>query len=326
MNDRRVGRVVEGRRAWWIVGLAAFLLLDAALIWWAVSAGRGAEVDAEPLPLSAFAPAPTPRPATAAARPTPTPTPTPTLEPIVLEPFARRIVPLDAAQAWRVAGMGCGGPTAIEWSEDGGASWTAWSTGEDVWGIREIVGFNGDPSTVGIIASLAGDCRPEYRISFTGGEFWASYPDEQPDTIVIDPADPSVLLAAGAGVGSPCGAVSEFAVSATGVGVLCTSTELRIAPADLSAWVPVSVVGSAVAITNAGDGYLAAARRDPACSGVRLSLVGADASVAAGACLPGEVDAAQPVALATAVDGAIWLWVGERVGVSNDGGTTWTGI
>lgn len=314
-------------RRWWIAGLVAFVVVDIALIWSALDAvGHGRGSASEPIPISSFAPAPSSSPASRA--PGATPTPTPTQAPIVLETMARRLVPIDADGAWRVATVACGGPVSIESTGDGGASWTAWPTGDDVAGVRDIVGYTGDSSMVGIIASLAGDCRAEYRISFTGGEFWGSYPDEQPtESVVIDPGLPGVLIGPAGGVASPCGEVSEFAVSASGAAVLCVTTDVLMGPMDLSAWTPVAVRGAVVAITNAGDGYVIAARRDSECvDGLRLSVLGADGSVTPGICMLGYNDEAVPVTLASAPDGALWIWVGDRVGVSSDGGASWAGL
>ncbi|MBO9578331.1 MAG: hypothetical protein J7480_06125 [Microbacteriaceae bacterium] len=316
----------QRRTKWWLIGLAAFLVLDAALVWWAVS-GRDGGVDRsqEALPLSAFGPAPTAAPATSAPRPATTSTPT--QPPIGLEAHARRIVPVDSSIAWRVGTVACGGPVAIEETSDGGASWVAAPTGDDVAGVRDITVYTGDTSMVGILASLAGDCRPEYRLSYTAGEFWTAAPEETPSVTTVDPVGAATLSGPGGSVASPCGDVSEFAEDAGGIAILCTSTELRVGPADLSTWTPVALPGAAVAVTAAGDGFLAAARRDPDCvGGLRLSAFIPDGTVQPGHCLAGYADESVPVTLATAPDGALWLWAGDRVGVSVDGGASWTGL
>ncbi|OJX65186.1 MAG: hypothetical protein BGO95_06990 [Micrococcales bacterium 73-13] len=312
----------DGRRTWWIVGITAFVLVDIGLVWWAVGGvGRGVDTSAEALPLSSFAPAPTPRPASARATPTPTPTP----DPIVLAAMARRIVPIDATRAWRTASVGCPGGASIEWSEDAGASWTAWSAGDDVAGVGDIVAF-GDGNTVGIIAALAGDCRQEYRMSFTGGEFWAAYPGEQPDTPIIEPTAGTALVVAAGAVASPCGPISEYAVG-SGVAVLCTSTALAIAAADLSGWTTARPDGAAVAVTNLGDGYLVASRRAAGCvDGLRFATVDAAGAVSEGPCLAAAGDEATSVELGTAPDGSVWMWLGDRVAVSGDGGASWAGL
>ncbi|HWL01452.1 MAG TPA: hypothetical protein VNQ52_03660 [Microbacteriaceae bacterium] len=313
------------RWRWWAIGIAAFLAVDVALVWWALAVtSRSAAETAEPLPLSAFAPAPTPKPATARAVSTPTPTPTP--EPLVLESMARQLQPIDGARAWRTASTACAGPSTIEWTEDGGASWTAWSAGDDVAGILGIVSYD-DASVVGIVAMLGGDCRAEYRMSYTAGEFWGAYPDEQPQFALIDPASRAAVLTAAGPVASPCGEISELAEGAGGIAVLCTTTELVVGPEELSSAAPVSLAGQAVAVTQTGDGYLVAARRDPGCAdGLQLSRVGADAAVAPVVCLSGHTDETAPVTLAAATDGTLWLWAGDRVGVSGDGGASWTGL
>ncbi|HWK21372.1 MAG TPA: hypothetical protein VNR37_11505 [Microbacteriaceae bacterium] len=320
-SDREAG---GGRWRWWALGITAFLVVDIALVWWALDAtGRSTADAAEPLPLSAFAPAPTPKPATARPVSTPTPEPEP---PLVLEAVARQLQPLDGTRAWRTSSTACAGPSTIEWTEDGGATWSPRSAGDDVAGILGIVSYD-DASVVGIVAMLGGDCRGEYRMSYTAGEFWGAYPQEQPQFALIDPASRAAVLTAGGPVASPCGEISELAESAGGIAVLCTTTELVVGPADLSSAAPVSLAGQAVAITQTGDGYLAAARRDPGCAdGLQLSRVGGDAAVAPVVCLSGHTDEAAPVTLAAATDGTLWLWAGDRVGVSGDGGASWTGL
>jgi len=313
------------RWRWLVIGIAVFLALDVALVWWALAAtSRSAAQTAEPLPLSAFAPAPTPKPAT--ARPAATPTPTPTLAPLVLEPMARQLQPIDASRAWRTSTTTCAGPAVIEWTEDGGASWTAWPAGDDLAGILGIVSYD-DASVVGIVAMLASGCGAEYRMSYTAGEFWGAYPDEQPPFALVDPSSRSAVLTAAGPVASPCGEISELAETPGGLAVLCTSTEVVVGAADLSASTPVALAGQAVAIAPAGDGYVVAARRDPGCvAGLELSRIGADGSVAPSVCLGGFADESAAVTLATAAGGALWLWAGERVGVSGDGGTSWAGL
>jgi len=316
----------SGRRwRWWAIGIVAFLAVDVALVWWALAAtSRSAAETAEPLPLSAFAPAPTPKPATARAVSTPTPTPTP--EPLVLESMARQLQPIDGSRAWRSASTACAGPSTIEWTEDGGASWTAWSAGDDVAGILGIVSYD-DASVVGIVAMLGGDCRAEYRMSYTAGEFWGAYPDEQPEFALVDPASRAAVLTSAGPITSPCGEISELAETPAGLAVLCTSTALTVTSPDLASSMPVALEGQAVAVTQAGDGYLVAARRDPGCAGgLELSRVGVDGSVAPAVCLPGFADETAPVTLAAAADGTLWLWAGDRVGVSGDGGASWAGL
>lgn len=315
-----------GRWRWWAVGIAAFLVIDALLVWWALDAtGRSSADAAEPLPLSAFAPAPTPKPAT--ARPASTPTPTPAPEPpLALEAMARQLQPLDGSRAWRTASTGCAGPATIDWTEDGGATWEAWSAGEDVAGILGIVSYD-DANVVGIVATVAGDCRVEYRMSYTAGEFWGAYPDEQPQFALVDPASRAAVLTASGPAPSPCGEISELAEISGGLAVLCTTTQVVIGPADLSSSSPVPIEGQAVAITQAGEGYLVASRRDPGCvGGLKLSRIAAEGSVTAGVCLGGFADEAVPVTLAAATDGTLWLWAGDRVGISSDGGASWTGL
>jgi hypothetical protein len=323
--SRRRSRDGVSRRTWWIVGVAAFIAIDIVLIGWALGAGqRPASSSAAALPMASFAPAPTARPASAS--PSVTPTPTPTLDPVVLEPMARRIVPIDASRAWRTSTVGCVGGASIDWTEDGGATWTNWPVGDDVAGVGDIVAFD-DASMVGVIASLAGDCRTEYRLSFTGGEFWAAYPGEQPDAPTIDALSGAAIVTSSGASASPCGPISEFAGAGGGAAVLCTSTAVAIAPAGLGSWTPIDTGAAAVAITNQGDGYLVASVRDPACvDGLQFSSIGQDGAMTRGACLAGVGDPTTPVTLGTALNDEIWLWLGDRVGVSTDGGTSWAGL
>jgi len=325
MRAREPRPAAPGRRRWWLVGLGAFLVLDVLLVWLAVdAAGRTSDSERTALPITAFAPPPPAAPASPPAGATPTPTPTPG-PPLVLEPTARQLQPLDAERAWRTSMTACGSGGVIEWTEDAGASWVPWSAGGDVVGILGLVSYAG-ADIVGVVAMVGGACETEYRMSYTAGEFWGAFPDQEPAFALVDPSGTAVRTTSGT-VPSPCGTVSEIAEVPGGLGVLCTSADLVVGDPGLGAVAPVALAGRAVAIAPSGDALLAASRRDPGCAdGIQLQRVGLDGAVAPGVCLPGHPDEAQPVTLGVAPDGAVWLWAGDRVGVSADGGASWRGL
>lgn len=316
----------ERRPLWIAVGLAAFLLVDVVLIVWAIQATRTHAVLDEPLPMQSFAPAPTAAPPSRpAVTETPTPTPTPEPPPLVLAALPRLIEPVDATSAWRTSTTSCaGGQAVIEHTDDGGATWVAFGLAPDVAGLVAIEAY-AEAATVGATAALVGDCRAEYRMSFTSGEFWASYPDEQPDVPIVDPVDRGDLITPGERIDTPCAEIAHAAPLAEGVAVVCTDAGLRVSP-DRVAWQDVTMTGAAVAVTDADGSYIAALRRVPECAdGIAIVRVGTDATTAPLACLPAAPPETDPVAIGSALDGALWLWAGERVAVSTDGGVTWSG-
>jgi len=320
---RPVRERLSKRARWLLIGFAAFVAMDIALVWWAFGAGSRSSAEAgEPLPLSAFAPPPTYTPPPAAAEPDPEPA----RAPLSLEPPTRIIVPVDESAAWRSPTPACMGAFAtIEHSVDAGATWDA-STLDGVGGILAIDPYE-DPSMVGIVAAVAGSCATEYRRSFTGGEFWAPAPDEAPAIPLLDQADRAVVhWPDGAGPG-PCAAVGLASAEDGGAAVLCPDAGLWLAPAaDRGAWAPAGLPGAAVAVAAQGDDYLVALRRNPACDpGLSLVILVEDGVVAPLACLTALPDESAPIALGTSEDAA-WLWVGDATLVSSDGGSSWTGV
>ncbi len=109
--------------------------------------------------------------------------------------------------------------------------------------------------------------------------------------------------------------------------IVCTDAVLYTSPADhLAAWVAPVLPGAAVGAVPSGDGYLVALRRDADCPGLALVSLPASGDVQPIACLGSLTDETQPVALGTSLDGTLWLWVGDAIGSSTDGGTTWNGL
>lgn len=120
----------------------------------------------------------------------------------------------------------------------------------------------------------------------------------------------------------PCGAdvVDLAPVSSTGAGLLCPDGRVLTTDDVAVSWDELAAVPGAVAVTDSGQGYLAAALGTQGCDGVQVVRAGPEAPEPLG-CAPPPDEPGQ-VAISSAGD-SVWVWAGDEVLVSGDGGRTW---
>jgi hypothetical protein len=308
MARRRTPRPVGHGRTLGFAALGVLAVATIALVW--AASGRQAAVsgDVTAIPIPEFTP-------------TGTATPAP---PLVLAPRARLIVPVDADTAWRTSTLACvsGGEAAIELSIDRGATWTAHPLREvDAAAILAIDPIDSDV-TVGVVSQSSDDCTVGYDISFTGGEFWRNEPDEVFDLPYAVPGE-SQVVAGTARYPVGCATPSDFAVrTGSEAAVLCDDAVLRLTADGAVTWQHPETEASVLAVTTIDRGYLIAQARHQDCTGIRLLVVrSSDGGQEPLACLA-AFDETTPIALAVLGDD-VWAWIGDQVGVSDDGGITW---
>ncbi|WP_157432296.1 hypothetical protein [Agromyces italicus] len=307
----------SGRRVWSVVGLVALGVVVFALVLFALGENRGVENAGS-----------TPGASTSATAPSTPPVETPAFEPAEAAPKvavpARVLGALDGALAVRAASTTCPDPTTIEVTEDGGANWEAFEA-PGVSAVQRIV--PGGDAFIGLIGLAAEGCAPQYERTFTGGEAWEPAPDELVASWYVDPADRAVVHSPAGDVAAPCGVVVQLAaIDETSAAVLCDDATVH-ATADAGAsWGAAVPVSGAVAITAGGAGYRVAVANVDGCAGAQLVELAADggslAAGAGGACLESSVSAGG-VAVASGDDGSVWMWVGDVLARSDDGGGSW---
>lgn len=166
---------------------------------------------------------------------------------------------------------------------------------------------------------LDDECTPRAANSFSDGAEWA--PSEEPPSTwnLVSPGEPAAITPSGE-VELPCPAVALSSAGERGVALCADATVTSSTDAGASWSAPVEVAG-AVAVGVADDVFLAVSANEPGCAGVVVSPVDDAGTGDPGQCL--EVDV-EPGAVAVAGAAGTWyVWAGESLLRSSDGGATW---
>jgi len=244
--------------------------------------------------------------------------------PVTVPVPTRVLAALDEASAVRAVSTACPAPSTIEVTSDSGASWEAAEAGA-VAAVQRVV-VDADAFVVLIGLGVEG-CAPAYERSFTGGTAWESAPDELGASWFIDPANRTGIHTPAGDVAIPCSVAVQVAVTdEASAGLLCDDGSVHATFDSGTSWVSSTPVAGAAAIGFGGDGYRVAVVNQNGCVGaqvVSVTVVDGAAQVGSpGACLEVNVPAGE-VAVDSGGDGSIWVWAGDRIGRSADGGISW---
>ncbi len=251
------------------------------------------------------------------------PVPAPTPEPVAVP--NRVIAAIDADSAVRAASIECPAPSTIEVTDDAGASWEPF----DAAGIATVQRITAESDTfIALVGLDVEECAPAYARSFTGGVAWEAAPDELSAAWFVDPADRAGLHAPGGPRAAPCGAIVQLAaVDEVSAAVLCADSSIHLTVDGGASWLPAASVPGASAIGAGVSGYQVAVVNRNGCVGAQLvALVRAESGPtlgAAGACLEATVGVGD-AAVAVSEDATTWLWAGDRLARTEDGGGTWS--
>lgn len=301
---------MSGQRAggWVIAGVVAFVVVDIVLVWFAISSTRSAAADqdaaSEVLPTLAT-------PVTAA--------PTPAREPdVAVEPLTAVLAAADASVAYRAVTGPCPAtPAALEVTGDSGVTWTPAAPAEAA-SIREA--FTDGTEVVSIVASQTDGCAPELLRSFARGAEW-QVTEELATRWHL--ADGQVVAPSGAS-SVPCAAPVQLAQrDPSAAAVLCDDATVAATTDGGTTWTSSGQIDGAASVAPSADGYRVAVTRRDDCAGAQVVPISPALEVGApGGCLPSDAADGATV-LATAGDGTVWIWSGDVVARSSDGGTTW---
>lgn len=307
-----------GTRWWVIAGLVALLVVDAALVWVALSSTRS--------PASAAAAPSTVEltPATPVAGETPEPEPTETTPPAPAGASRVNVVlaAFDAQVAYRAATGAC--PTAqavVEVTTDGGATWSPAAL-EGASAPTAIAATSLDEASV--LAATADGCEAVAYRTFVRGADWA----QGESFAVAWRLEGGEVVAPGGARSTPCAEPAQVAAAdASAAIVLCGDASFARTIDGGAAWASTDPIAGATAVAMqpgaAGSGARVLLAGVDGCAGVQVASFTAEGTLAApGACL--TTDAA-PGASTLAVDtaGGVWVWSGTTVARSADGGSTW---
>jgi hypothetical protein len=303
-----------------IVGLAVFVLIDIGLVAFALTAtepsAKAGTVASAPTatpsssePVEGSTPAEgAPREATASVVPT------------------RILAALDGSTAWRATTGGCPATSANpELTTDSGFTWESFNASAET-GASSILAINvTDTDTTSLVTLDDTNCAPQLVTTFVAGDAWKAYPARVASEWYVNPATPSTVHTPGGDVAAPCAAVSALAAKGAAAAVLCLDASV-ITTLDAGAtWSVPAVVPGAAALAATTEGYAVAVVNSSGCVGASLLSVSAEGGLGAGtdaACLPATVNAGE-AAISVAPDGTVWLWAGDALVRSADGGLSW---
>lgn len=308
-------------RKWSLAAVAGLVVLNVVLIALLVLRPGPDVSDVPPAPASTPAATSTEE---AAPEPTESPDEQPTgeateaasEEATAAGPARRLLASIDASIAWRGTTGTCDEPGSLERTTDGGASWE-----ELPMNLAPVVRVRvlGE-QTLFAIGGGAG-CEPTYLSSSTSGTSWLVNDEYLEGSWYLDPADRDVV-ATPAGVGEvPCEPVDLAGLNTSNGAILCTDGLVMRTEDGGASWQETSPPGSPRAIGVFDGGYLLAGEGE-GCEGVAVAALSTDGGADEPMCVDVAADATADLAVA-GWDGAIWLWAGDEVLVSADGGQNW---
>ena len=307
------------------IAVSLFVLVDVALIGWALNSTRGAPTAPQAVEISA---ATTPQ-----AEPTQSSTPEPTAAAPTFT-LAEAVTPtriitaLNATTAWRAQTGPCPATAAEpEYTLDGGVTWTTTDASgpTDVTAIQSItVEADGIASMV----ALAGtDCAPEFVKTFVAGDNYRAYDDQLENNWYVDPDEPMTVVSPSGSVDSPCGQVVALApTSQNTAAVLCSDQTVFMTDSGGVDWIGPVSAPSTVGISASVAGYRLASVGNADCAGIQLGmLLPGQSAVDVTGCLLSETitaESAGDIAVSEA-EGSVWVWAQDQVSRTADGGATW---
>jgi len=223
---------------------------------------------------------------------------------------------VDDLEAWRASSTTCAvSKVVLERTTDGGLEWQAVALGDDV---RTVSALRATADGVSVLVGIGNECTPEVRTSTDDGATWT----------------PGEAGAAGAGiteqglvlgeavVESPCeDPLDAFRGDSTSLVACDAQLDWRSGAGD---WVDVPIDGVRAIAVDAGE-YTLARAGTPSCDGVQIETMPAAGVTAATKTTPigcNDVPTDVPIALDRSGDD-VWMWAGDDVAVSGDGGATW---
>lgn len=296
-----------------LVGLALFLIVDVILVGLALTANRAPTADRTPRPLVTFN-------STPQAAPESTASPAPSDD--AAAGGKRFITTIDGQTLWRATAGACTStPAVVERSLDGGVTWASLPT--NAFDLRQVLALTtGEEGEIEIVGATGDACAVGGFSSSDAGDSWASEPALPGEVGYLTPDDAAVVVS-GQGAGLPCPAVEALSATSDRTVAACTAVLAEWNPAT-GAWGATPYAG-VHGLATEGDRLMFVARGVPGCNGLGALVTTGIPAPFENASLVGcaeSADVSAPAALAIAGTGA-WLWVGDDVLRSGDGGATW---
>jgi hypothetical protein len=214
-------------------------------------------------------------------------------------------------------------------TEDQGLNWAPLTLPAE-YEIGQVLSVEAvDANQIDLIVLAGANCDVNVLTSFTGGQFWEFYPERLTEASYFDPKFPTEVTIQGAAVPSPCEIPRQLAAEGDEIALRCDDF---VAVFDLGTrqWGGISPLNARSIAWDANRPGFVAAALDPAdeCPTVPIVRFPTDGSALGGVnavCAPAEQSQLAEMALEFS-GGILWLWVGDGVLTSADGGATWVDL
>ena len=242
-------------------------------------------------------------------------------------PPVRLLGAVDEQTAWRAATGDCPAtPASPELTSDGGTTWKM----TDATGPAKVTALQRllvtDESVLEMVGLSSADCSPQFVKTFIAGDNYSSYPARIGGTWYVDPANRSSVHSPLGDTTAPCDSVVTLAVLDNESALaLCSDGNLFVTTDSATTWSESARVPGAVNVAVTGAGYLVAAVGVSECAGVQLLNITTARDARSAGCYPSIMSPAKLSGNVTMSDaaGTLWLWAGESLARSADGGATW---
>lgn len=298
-----------------IAALLAFVLVDVALVGYALTRESGSTTAARPG-------------VTITPSETPSPSPSTTVppEPQALAAPTTYLSVVDSTTAYRVSAGSCPSesPAQLEKTIDGGSTWV---TSPITTGVTSVLRLRATESAVAFVVGESGpECAPDFTATYTSGADFQTYPDRLAAAWYLQ-------AGVGAAVNSPTGSfappcdtpVSLASTDDVSAGLICSDGTVFQTVDGAVSWDAGTQVEGARALTaDTAGGFLIASVGDASgtCQGTELSSLDATGALSVLGCRDGLSPSGDTVL--SAASGAIWLLDGDTVSISTDSGQTWS--
>jgi hypothetical protein len=309
----------RGSRTWRpliVVGLVLFVVVDVALVGYALGAftpGVGDESTTPDASSTSAAPA---------AIPSASETPAPSTPLELLAAPEKYLAVVDETTAYRASAATCTATAAtLEKTTDGGSSWEA----EPVFtGLSSVFRLEAVTEANVYLAGLDSDaCEPSLAVTFTSGEDFVQGPERLNGTWYSDPAVPAIINTPTGPIAAPCDVVAQLAVAgASNAAVLCNDRNFHQTTDGGRTWSGPTSLSGATALGETGGAYVFATSGSTTCTGSEISRIdfGSMTAVAVG-CASSLADLTVDAISGSGQD--VWLLADDQVVTSVDGGATW---
>jgi hypothetical protein len=321
-------RVRRKKRVLPFVLLAFLVAVNAYLI--ALLLRPEPEISAEPAAQSSQSSTPTATPSASLNDPepspspsSPSPSPSPTADVI---PSKRLLFAASDREAWRATVGDCKTSGTVERSTDGGKTWRRAINS----GLAPIVRLGLDGAGNVYTIGGAGDACSTRYTAYTSEGAVSESTDNPINLWFSRPKDRDQIYGPGNNEAAPCDGshvvgMSSLTVSDSEALVICTDGLAMVTSDSGKTWEKADQLPGTMAVGSGGGRYWVAGTTAK-CDGISVrSLEFSEGELTRGpsSCAPASKVTPGGVAIDFS-DKAIWVWAGQKVRTSTDGGQTWT--